>query len=202
MKYTYSKDKSFRYYRGTCPACGSPVDIRDFKRSAKDWVRDREDAVTPNTDAAKTSCPRCGASEFDAPKNQVGGQKLIPPPPIVPEKDRRVSGEFIIHVNQAFLAAARKQGREDVPTLIVRRGSKRWYCRGVEFISVSGKLAGAGIVPQLDCGARTYAAITGTIRLIDAMNFHEARALLKEKKPDAVDHQQAPSQDLGLCKRA
>lgn len=90
----------------------------------------------------------------------------------------KLVGKMIVHVNQALIKKARQTNNTDVPTLIVRKGSKSYYCRAVRFDQIKqGLLAGPGVVPQLDCGARTYLTIDGWVELIDVMSYRDARRL-------------------------
>lgn len=101
----------------------------------------------------------------------------------------RVEGAWHVHVNRQFIARSAKAGRTDIPTLIVRPQKGRGrvlYCRAVHFVEVKGILGGPGVLPPLDCGARTYHAIEGILELEGAMSFGQARELF-ESEPAGAD---------------
>lgn len=84
----------------------------------------------------------------------------------------------IIHVNRQFIAMNAKDGLNR-PVYTIKNGRKTRYAREIEILGPS-KLIYNGT--QLSCGARAWIETDAELKLIDEMNFKEAKnyALLSE----------------------
>lgn len=79
--------------------------------------------------------------------------------------------EAIIHVNRQFIAQNANDGGNR-PVYTIKTGGKTIYAREVEILGPS-KLVYDG--RQLSCGARAWISTRSALKLIDQMDFKEAK---------------------------